>query len=99
MLESKFKKNQREELEAQGWKFITLSPGGGVPQGFPDTLVLSPTGYVCFVEWKKSKNAKRQPLQDYWVSLLNEMGHDAIFVYPENVLEWREEMLKSAGAR
>lgn len=90
MLESTFKKKQREQLEALGWKFITLEPGGGVPQGFPDTLVLSPTGYHCFVEWKKDKHAKKQPLQEYWNNWLNANGHDAWFVYPENLQEWRE---------
>ena len=92
MLESKFKTDERERLEGMGWKFITLSAGGGLPKGFPDTLCLSPTGYVCHVEWKKSKNAKRQSLQEYWHRWLNERGHDAFFVYPENVMEWRQIM-------
>ena len=89
MLESTFKKKQRQYFEKLGWRFITLEPGGGVPQGFPDTLVLSPTGYHCFVEWKKSATAEKQPLQEYWNIKLNGMGHDAWFVYPENVQDWR----------
>ena len=93
MLESKFKKKEREAFEKLGWKFITLEPGAGVPQGWPDTLVLSPTGYHCFVEWKKSATAEKQPLQDYWNKKLNEMGHDAWFVSPENVLDWREDVI------
>ena len=90
MLESTFKKKEREAFEKLGWKFITLEPGAGVPQGWPDTLVLSPTGYHCFVEWKKSATAEKQPLQDYWNKKLNEMGRDAFFVYPENINDWRE---------
>lgn len=93
MLESKFKSKQREYFEGRGWKFITLDPGGGVPTGFPDTLVLSPKGYACYVEWKQSKNAKKQPLQEWWHNQLKLMGHDAYFVYPENVNDWREEIL------
>ena len=93
MLESQFKKKEREYFEKLGWKFITLEPGGGVPQGFPDTLVISPTGYHCFVEWKKSATAERQPLQEYWNIKLNSMGHDAFFVDPTNVLEWREDAI------
>jgi len=89
MLESKFKAKQREEFEAIGWKFIQLDPGAGVPTGFPDTLVLSPTGYACYTEWKKSKTAKKQPLQEYWINKLNDMGHDAFLVCPENLEEWR----------
>ncbi len=98
MLESKFKTKQREDFEKLGWKFITLDPGGGVPTGFPDTLVLSPNGYVCYTEWKQSKSAKKQPLQPYWHKWLNDRGHDAFFVYPENVLQWRTEVLKKGGS-
>ena len=96
MLESQFKKKERERFEKLGWKFITLEPGGGLPQGWPDTLVLSPTGYHCFVEWKKSATAEKQPLQDYWNKKLNEMGHDAWFVFPENINDWREDVIRKS---
>ena len=96
MLESQFKKKQRQYLEKLGWRFITLEPGGGVPLGFPDTIVISPTGYHCFVEWKKSATAEKQPLQAYWNIKLNEMGHDACFVFPENVLDWREDAIRKS---
>lgn len=99
MLESKFKTKQREDFEGMGWKFITLDPGGGVPTGFPDTLVLSPTGYACYTEWKQAKGANKRPLQKYWHQKLKEMGHDAYFVYPENVNEWREEVLRKGKQR
>lgn len=97
MLESKFKTKQREDFEKLGWKFITLDPGGGVPTGFPDTLVLSPTGYSCFVEWKKHRTSKKQPLQEYWHKWLNDNGHNAWFVFPQNVNEWRDKMFKKGG--
>jgi len=89
MLERNFKKKYQDELKKQGWVFIQLVAGAGIPQGFPDTLCLSPTGYTCFVEWKTSATAKRQPLQEYWYQTLNNMGHDSFFVYPENVEAWR----------
>lgn len=94
MLESKFKSKQKEEFEKLGWVFITLDPGGGVPNGFPDTLCLAPNSYKCFVEWKKAKTSKKQPLQQYWNDRLNSMGHDAWFVYPQNVNEFRASVLK-----
>ena len=96
MLESNFKKKEREAFEKLGWKFITLEPGAGVPMGFPDTLLLSPTGYSCYVEWKKSANAKRQPLQEYWNRWLNDRVHDAFFVYPENLNTWREDVIRKS---
>lgn len=96
MLESKFKSKQREKFEAMGWKFIQLDPGAGVPTGFPDTLVLSPTGYACYTEWKKAKNAKKQPLQQYWHDKLNLMGHDAYFVSPETLEGWRNEIISKS---
>lgn len=92
MLESTFKKKQREHYEGLGWKFIVLDPGAGVPKGFPDTLCLSPVGHTCYVEWKKHKNSKKQALQEYWNKWLNKRGHNAFFVYPENVEEWRRWM-------
>ena len=87
MLESKLKSDQRKHYEKLGWKFIQF--GNDAPTGFPDTLCLSPVGNTCFVEWKKTKNAKRQPLQEHWNEKLNDMGHEAWFVYPENLEEWK----------
>ena len=92
MLERNFKKKVQNELKKEGWVFIQLVAGASIPTGFPDTLALSPNGKTHFVEWKKSKNAEHQPLQDYWNEKLNNMGHDAWFVYPTNVKEWLEHV-------
>lgn len=97
MLEKDFKKKAKIDLTKQGWRFIELAQDGIIPMGFPDTLCLSPNGYLCFVEWKKAKGAKRQPLQNYWNNKLNEMGHDAFFVYPENYEEWYAEAVRKSG--
>jgi len=94
MLESKFKSKQREEFMALGWVFIQLDPGAGVPTGFPDTLVLSPTGYACYTEWKTM--TKPKPLQKYWHQKLKEMGYDAFFVSPEVVDDWKQEVIKKS---
>lgn len=92
MLESKFKSNIRKEFKAKGWVFVQV--GNDAPTGFPDTLCLAPNGYACYVEWKKSKTAKKQPLQQYWHDKLNDMKHDTWFVYPQNVNEFRASVLK-----
>ena len=96
MLEKNFKKKQQEELTAAGWVFIQLVADSGIPMGFPDTLCLSPTGYSCYVEWKKSAKSKHQPLQDYWINKLNSMGHDAQFVFPENVESWKQDAINKS---
>lgn len=80
-----------------GWKFIVQEPGAGVPYGFPDTLCLAPNGYHCFTEWKKAKNSKKQPLQNYWNKWLNDRGHDAFFVYPTNCDSWKKKVLRKGG--
>lgn len=96
MLESTFKKKQRKAMEKQGWKFITLEPGGGVPMGFPDTLLLAPGGYSCFIEWKQDEHSAKQPLQQYWNERLNLMGHDAWFVNPQNWEQIRETIIRKS---
>lgn len=95
MLESKFKSKQREDFMALGWVFVQI--GNDAPTGFPDTLCLAPNGYACYVEWKKSVKAEHQPLQDYWINKLNNMGHDAQFVFPEDVDAWREYVLQKGA--
>lgn len=99
MLERNFKKKVKEDFEAMGWVFIQLVADSGIPMGFPDTECISPTGYHCFVEWKKSKGAKKQPLQVYWNKKLNNMGHDTFFVSPENVEGWRDAVIKKSQVR
>ena len=95
MLESQFKSKQREDFMARGWVFIQV--GNDAPTGFPDTLCIAPNGYHCFVEWKKHKTSKKQPLQQYWHDKLNKMGQDTWFVFPQNVNEWRAAVIKKGG--
>lgn len=92
MLEKNFKKREQDKFKQAGWIIIQLIPGSGVPQGFPDTLFLSPNGYHCFIEWKQSKTASRRALQEYWNNRLNSMGHKAFFVSPENIEGIRDEI-------
>lgn len=54
--------------------------------GFPDTLVVL-EAVVIFIEFKRSKNARFRPLQKEWNKKLNDNGHFAYIVYPENADE------------
>ena len=90
MLERDFKRKIQNLVTFDGWIILQLHPSSGIPEGFPDTLLIAPNGYSCHVEWKKSKDAKRRPLQPYWVDRLNNMKHDAFFIYPENAEEYLE---------
>ena len=51
-------------------------------QGIPDLLVLWKNKWAT-LECKKSANAKKQPNQDYYVGLMNEMSFSR-FICPEN---------------
>ena len=79
-LESGFQDKLRDELK-------NLFPGCMIfkmdqIQGIPDLLVLYKNMWAS-LECKKSARAKRQPNQEYYVGLMNEMSFSR-FIYPEN---------------
>ena len=84
-LESGFQDKLRDDLKK-------LFPGCMIfkmdqIQGIPDLLVL--IGKTWFsLECKKNANAKKQPNQDYYVGLMNDMSFSR-FICPEN----KEEVL------
>ena len=92
MLEKNFKSKIQKQLKAEGFVIIQNVASAGIPTGFPDTTIFSPTGKTYLVEWKKNKNARHQPLQDLWIAKLTKMGHNAQFVYPENSERWLSEI-------
>lgn len=84
-LESGFQDKLRDELKK-------LFPGCLIfkmeqIQGIPDLLVLYKNKWAS-LECKKSARAKRQPNQEYYVGLMNEMSFSR-FICPEN----KEEVL------
>lgn len=84
-LESGFQDKLRDELKK-------LFPGCLIfkmeqIQGIPDLLVLYKNKWAS-LECKKSAKAKRQPNQEYYVGLMNEMSFSR-FICPEN----KEEVL------
>lgn len=84
-LESGFQDRLREDLKK-------LFPGCLIfkmdqIQGIPDLLVLYKDKWAT-LECKKSANAKKQPNQEYYVGMMNEMSFSR-FICPEN----KEEVL------
>lgn len=65
-------------------------------QGIPDLLVLYKNKWFS-LECKKSTSAKRQPNQEYYVGLMNEMSFSR-FICPENKEEVLNELRKTFKA-
>lgn len=61
-------------------------------QGIPDLLVLYGFTWIA-LECKKSENAPHRPNQDHYIKTMNTMSF-ATFVYPENVQQVLEDMVK-----
>ena len=90
-LESGFQDKLRDELK-------NLFPGCMIfkmdqIQGIPDLLVLYKNMWAS-LECKKSASAKRQPNQEYYVGLMNEMSFSR-FIFPENKEEVLNELSKA----
>jgi len=87
MLERNFQANLIKELKElfEGCIVTKLDPGH--IQGIPDLLILYKNKWAT-LECKKNASAKKQPNQEYYVGLMNEMSFSR-FICPEN----KEEVL------
>ena len=87
MLENRFKTKLIKEIESlvPGCIVVHLDPNE--IQGIPDLLVLYNNQWAA-LEVKKNMNASRQPNQEYYIYMMNQMSF-ATFIYPEN----KEEVL------
>ena len=82
MLESKFQANLIKELKNIFAGCIVMKNDSSYIQGIPDLLVLYKDKWFS-LECKKNASAKRQPNQEYYVGLMNEMSFSR-FICPEN---------------
>ena len=83
MLESQFDTKLIKELKQRFPGCIILKNDANYLQGVPDRIILWNDKWAT-LETKKTKNASRQPNQDYYVNKMNDMSFSA-FVYPENM--------------
>jgi hypothetical protein len=81
-LESKFQKELMDKIRQQYPGCVILKNDSSYIQGFPDWTILYKDKWAV-LEAKRSKNAAKQPNQEYHVNTLNDMSFSR-FVYPEN---------------
>lgn len=90
MLENKFQANLIKEIKQTFPGCIVMKNDASYIQGIPDLLVLYRDKWAS-LEVKKSTKAKRQPNQQHYVGLMNEMSFSR-FISPENKDEILNEL-------
>jgi len=97
MLENTFKTNLINEIEELFPGSIVIHVNPNEIQGFPDLIVLYKNKWAA-LEGKKSSKASKQPNQEYYVDLCDEMSFGR-FIYPENKEEVLYELQQAFGFR
>ena len=92
-LESKFQKELIDKIRAEYPGCVIIKNDSSYIQGFPDWTILYKDKWVV-LEAKRSKNAKKQPNQEYYVNQLDGMSLSR-FVYPENKEEVMNDIRKT----
>lgn len=98
MLEKTFVKQFRYDLmdRTRGTDLDYIYPKTYV-RSQPDLVILGPNMTWAALEFKRDKDADRQPMQEWHINRLKKKGY-AGFVYPENreeVLDELEELFTS----
>lgn len=90
--EGKLKKRVCQTLRKWHCTVLQYKQDATTIKGFPDTIVLLPESVVIFIEFKRSKTAKFQPLQKQWNQKLLDRNYFAYIMYPENEKEIMAEI-------
>ena len=93
MLENKFQSNLIKELKRMFPGCIIVKNDPNYIQGFPDLTIFYKNKWAV-LECKKSKNASRQPNQEYYVDKLDGMSF-ARLISPENKEEILDELYQT----
>lgn len=78
----KYLKNKVEKLGGKAFKFV--SPGCA---GVPDRIVCLPQSKIVFVETKRPKGGRVDPLQKYWHEWLNMNGFNARIINTKELVD------------
>lgn len=81
-LENEFQANLKKELKSIFPGCVVTKLDSGDIQGIPDLLILYKDRWAT-LECKRSKKAKKQPNQEYYINRMNDMSYSS-FIYPEN---------------
>lgn len=90
MLERDFQKKLIDEIKLRFPGCIVTKNDSSYIQGIPDLLILYKDKWAS-LECKKSARAKKQPNQEYYVGLMDEMSFSR-FVCPENKEDILDEL-------
>ena len=85
MLENKFQANLIKKIKNRFPDCIVMKNDSSYIQGIPDLLILYKDKWAS-LELKANSRAKKQPNQEYYVGLMNEMSFSR-FIFPENETE------------
>ena len=97
MKENAFQKELIIDIKKRFPDAIILKNDPTYIQGIPDLLILHKDKWAS-LECKNSKNAKRQPNQEYYVGKMKEMSYSS-FIFPENREEVLNELSRAFGVR
>ena len=90
MLERDFQKKLIDEIKLRFPGCIVTKNDSSYIQGIPDLLILYKDKWAS-LECKKSARAKKQPNQEYYVGLMDEMSFSR-FICPENKEDILDEL-------
>ena len=93
MLENKFQANLIREIKNLLPGCIVMKNDSSYIQGIPDLLILYKDKWAS-LECKKNARASKQPNQEYYVGMMDDMSF-ARFICPENKEEVLNELRKA----
>ena len=91
ILEKEIETKLRRMVESHGGKCLKwVCPGW---RGVPDRIILLPGGRIFFVETKRPKGGKIDPLQRKWWEWLTRLGFQCYFIHTEEHIRTLELIL------